>query len=236
MRVTEFSGLVARVVGGTDREGGGEGPVVVLLHGFGAPGDDLVSLARVLGAPTGTRFVFPEAPLDLGVEYANGRAWWPIDMAMRMRLQALGVARDVSEVPEGLVNAREKVQSLLRDVTATLRAPPGKVVLGGFSQGAMLSLDVALHSGGALAGLLLLSGTHIAATEWAARYDERRGLPVFMSHGDADPLLAFGIAERLRDTLRAHDIPVEWVAFHGGHAIPMDIIQKASAFLRRVLG
>ena len=79
-----------RVAGGTNREGGGQGPVVVLLHGFGAPGDDLASLWRVLRAPTGTRFVFPEAPLSLeAMGMPGARAWWMIDM---MRLQRMRTA------------------------------------------------------------------------------------------------------------------------------------------------
>ena len=57
MRTLELGGLECRVVGGSDREGGGDGPVVVLLHGFGAPGDDLVPLWRVMDVPRGTRFV-----------------------------------------------------------------------------------------------------------------------------------------------------------------------------------
>ena len=61
MRQERFGGLNVRITGGTDGKGGGRGPLVLLLHGFGAPGDDLVSLADVLNVPTGTRFVFPKA-------------------------------------------------------------------------------------------------------------------------------------------------------------------------------
>ncbi|MGH7282639.1 MAG: hypothetical protein ACRELY_14020, partial [Polyangiaceae bacterium] len=66
MKQRDFGGLRAILAGGTDREGGGDGSVLVLMHGFGAPGDDLVSLWRVIDAPRGTRFIFPEAPIALG--------------------------------------------------------------------------------------------------------------------------------------------------------------------------
>jgi phospholipase/carboxylesterase len=238
MKLTRIADLDARIAGGTDGDGGGEGPVVILLHGFGAPGDDLVPLWRALGAPAGTRFVFPEAPVKLGREYGGGRAWWWIDLNERMLRRARGAGIDVNEVPEGLAGARAKVDAFTTEAIATLHPPPGKVVLGGFSQGAMLALDVALHTTHALAaiaGVVVLSGTHIAGQEWAARFDARRGLHVFMSHGHTDELLPFAVAEGLRDTLRASGIPVEWIAFRGGHSIPPNVVDGVSAFLRAVL-
>jgi len=235
MKLTRFGDLDARITGGTDGDGGGEGPLVVLLHGFGAPGDDLVPMWRAIGAPRGTRFVFPVGPLGLGPQYAGGRAWWNIDMAARLRQQAQGKARDITAVPPGMVEARAQVSTLLDEVVKAMQPPPGKVVLGGFSQGAMVSTDVALHSAQPLAGLVLLSGTHLAAPEWEARYESRRGLLVFMSHGQSDELLPFAVSEGLRDALNAHGLPVEWVPFRGGHAIPQGVVEGLGAFLRRVL-
>jgi phospholipase/carboxylesterase len=236
MKLTRLGDLDVRIAGGTDREGGGTGPVVVLLHGFGAPGDDLVPLWRTLAAPRGTRFVFPAAPIDLGPRYLGGRAWWPIDLEERMRRRAMGEVPNIREVPEGLAPARTKVLAMLDEMARTL--PPStssKLVLGGFSQGGMLALDVALHSSAALAGLVVLSGTHIAADEWAPLLDARRKLPVFMSHGRIDELLPFGVAEGLRDTLIAHGLGVEWVPFQGGHGIPAVVADGVGGFLSRVL-
>jgi phospholipase/carboxylesterase len=235
MKLVKLGDLDARVTGGNDREGGGDGPVVVLLHGFGAPGDDLVPLWRVLAAPRGTRFVFPEAPVSLGAEYAGGRAWWWVDLEERMRRRAAGEATDIATVPEGLAESRAKVQAMLAALTGALRPPAGKVVLGGFSQGAMLSLDVALHSADALAGLVLMSGTHIASDEWAPRFASRRGLPVFMSHGQSDEVLPFAVSEQLRETLTSHGLPVDWVPFRGGHAIPPPVVEGVGKFLQRTL-
>jgi phospholipase/carboxylesterase len=235
VKLAKLADLDARITGGTDREGAGSGPVVVLLHGFGAPGDDLVSLWRTLRVPAGTRFVFPEAPLHLGMKYGNGRAWWWLDLEARMRRQALGDKWEITDVPEGLDAAREKVDAFLDAVESTLHPPPGKVVLGGFSQGAMLSLDVALRSSRALAGLVLMSGTHLAAREWAARFERRRGLPVFMSHGQTDELLPYAVADRLAATLASNGLTVEWLPFRGGHGIPGNVVDGVSAFLQRVL-
>jgi phospholipase/carboxylesterase len=235
VKKTRLGALDARITGGTDGDGGGDGPLVVLLHGFGAPGDDLVNLWRQIAAPRGTRYVFPAAPIDLGPAYAGGRAWWWIDLEARVRRERSGEPRNAAEVPDGLDLARPQVDALLEEAVALLRPPAGKVVLGGFSQGAMLSIDVALRTPHPLAGLVVLSGTHIAADEWAPRLEARRGLPVFMSHGRDDELLPFAVAEGLRDTFVRAGLEVEWVPFRGGHGIPPGVLEGLGGFLQRVL-
>ena len=227
------------VTGGIDGKGSGNGPLVILLHGFGAPGDDLVAIGEALEGTVhaGTRFAFPEAPIDLGPMFAGGRAWWHIDLEERMRRQVRG-ERNVKEVPDGLHAISANVATLVRALVEQLAPPPDKVVLGGFSQGAMLALDVALRSDVNLAGLVLLSGTHIASEEWAALMEagSRSGLPVFQSHGREDPVLPFSISEGLKGTLTKAGMVVEWVPFEGGHAIPPPVVQGLASFLKRVLG
>jgi phospholipase/carboxylesterase len=199
MRSETFGGLRVRITGGDDREGSGDGPAIVLCHGFGAPGDDLVSLWRVIDAPRGTRFVFPEAPLAMPA-FGGGRAWWMIDLASIERAMARGEARDLSrDVPAGLADARAGLVAMLDDLDRALR--PSKLVLGGFSQGAMLSCDVALRTERPIAGLVMLSGTFIAENEWRPLMPQRKGLPAFMSHGREDRMLPFAQAERLRSAL-----------------------------------
>ena len=235
MRIDELGGLKVRITGGTDREGSGAGPVVVLLHGFGATGEDLVPLSRVIRAPPGTRFVFPEAPLSLeSVGYGAGRAWWMIDLArLQRRRDDAEVIALMSEIPEGLAGARARVVAMLDDIDEKLR--PSGVVLGGFSQGAMLSCDVALRAARPLAGLVLLSGALIAEPEWGPLMPARRGLPVLQSHGRADPILPFEAADRLRDQLTKAQLEVTWLPFHGEHEIPPLVIDRLGTFLERTL-
>lgn len=228
--IREFGSLRARVVG--DLEAPSQ-PVVVLLHGFGAPGDDLVSLHRALRVPAGSRFVFPEAPLELGPEYLGGRAWWPIDFEERMRRRARGDF-GLDETPAGLAEANQRLGELLAEVRGQLK--PSKLVLGGFSQGSMLAMDVALRSTAPLDGLVLLSTTILARAAWTERFAQRRGVPVFMSHGKHDPILPFFIADELRQQLEAERFDVTWQPFHGGHEIPLEVLEGASVFLGRVLG
>lgn len=238
MRETTWGGLRVRVTGGTDREGGGDGPVVVLMHGFGAPGDDLVGLWRVLQVPSTVRFVFPEAPMELpGGMLGAPRAWWMIDLEALQRAQAEGRARDRrAEHPEGLPPARAQVIAMLDEMQAELGVGSERVVLGGFSQGSMLALDVALHDGRPLAGLVLLSCTLLAEDDWVSRMPSRAGTPVLQTHGQQDELLPFEMAEALRERMRDAGMDVTWVPFRGGHAIPGPVLDALPSFIERVAG
>jgi phospholipase/carboxylesterase len=229
-----MAGLTVRIAGGTDREGGGSGPVVVLMHGFGASGEDLVSLQRVIDVPRQVRFVFPEAPIA-PPEFASfgGRAWWPLDLA-RLQQAAAGGKRDRSrETPAGLADARAHVTELLDALERELGVNGDRIVLGGFSQGAMLACDVALRSERALAGLVLMSTTLLCVDEWQPRMRARSALPILQSHGTLDPLLAFDAAVALRDLLRAEGCSVEWVEFRGAHEVPLTVLQAMGGFIRK---
>lgn len=229
MQLVTLGSLRARIVPPTPGE-----PVervVVLLHGFGAPGDDLVALAEWIEAP-GTAWVFPEAPMELGGLYGDSRAWWMIDLDRLERDAARGRPSDRSaELPEGLAAARAAMIELLDGVRARFALAADRLVLGGFSQGAMLACDVALHNDRPLAGLILLSGTLLARTEWEPRMPARAGLPVLMSHGTSDALLPLAAAETLRDLLVAAGLVVEWLPFEGGHEIPPPLLEAVSDFL-----
>lgn len=231
------SDLDVRVVDGVDRVGSGTGPLVVLLHGYGAPGDDLVPLQRVLDVPREVRFAFPEAPLsppDLAMH--GGRAWWEIDVMALQQAAAAGRARDrMHETPVGLLEARQRVDAMLDELTRELEVPSDRLVLGGFSQGAMLALDLALHSSRPLAGLILLSATFLNRDVWQPLMAARVSVPVFQTHGLQDPLLGFDIAVELRDALRAAGSKVEWVEFRGGHELPHAVLDGVGRFIRTVV-
>jgi phospholipase/carboxylesterase len=224
----ELAGLTTRILGPANAT-----TTVILMHGFGAPGDDLVGLAPYITAPV--RFVFPEAPLELGGLYGDSRAWWLLDLARLERELGSGQAHDRSaEVPEGLVAARDHVTRLVDEVKAKFELTDSQLVLGGFSQGAMMALDVALHAKAPPAGLVLMSGTFLAEPVWGPRFASLAGVPVLMSHGRRDQLLPFAASEALRDRLRAAGAKVEWIDFAGGHEIPPPVVDAVGAFLRRL--
>jgi phospholipase/carboxylesterase len=232
MELVRLGDLDVRLVG--DRAG--SGPVIVLLHGFGAPGDDLVALGRYLRAPDDVRFVFPQAPHTLPMMFGDSRAWWMIDLEAREQEITSGGLRDLSsEHPEGLEEVNASVNSVLDAIESDFNCPGERIVLGGFSQGAMLACDVALRSERQLAGLVLLSTTLLCADEWLPRMSARSGLRVLQSHGSEDPLLPFAMAERLRDHLREAGATVDWSGFPGGHEIPPPVLTSMIDFVADVL-
>jgi phospholipase/carboxylesterase len=236
MREVSVGGLKIRLTGGVDGQGGGDGPVVMLLHGFGAPGDDLVPLADVIDVPAKTRWLFPEAPLSLNMGFGDSRAWWIIDFARIQEDRAAGRIRDLSvEIPQGLALAREHMLTFLKELPRQLPIDYKKTVIGGFSQGAMLTCDTVLQTDYPFAGLVQLSGNLLAQAVWGPLMRKRKGLPVFQSHGTQDDVLPNIGAERLRDTLAQSGLAVEWHSFRGGHEIPEPVLRALSKFLKQTM-
>ncbi|RYZ06665.1 MAG: hypothetical protein EOO73_15315 [Myxococcales bacterium] len=234
MRKLKLAGLDVVMGGGTDGSGGGTGPMLVLCHGYGAPGDDLVPLGQALG--TAVRFACPAAPgiLDKSVPATMaGRCWWPIDMVELQTAMMLGnLEMLMTRQPPGLAESRTAMLGLLDALEREHAAPRERLVLGGFSQGAMLATDVTLHAERPPAALAILSGSLIAKQDWLPLMPRRAGLPVLQSHGRADPVLAYSVAEKLRDELSHAGLAVRFVPFSGGHAIPPVVMNELSGLLQ----
>ena len=216
---------------------------VVLCHGYGASGTDLVPLASdvLTRAPTlgnRVRFVFPAAPLTLPEFGGDARAWWPIDWEANLALRAAGAAGRATlraRIPEGLAQARRQLAGCVEAVMQTAGLAPGRVVLGGFSQGAMVMTDLALRQDEGPAALVILSGTLTSEAEWRSRAGRRKGLRVLQSHGRQDPILPFTEAEALRDLLTDSGLRVDFLPFNGPHTIPEEALQHLGALLTSLL-
>lgn len=236
MQTLSLGRLKVRVFRSGQASGSQPPLVVVLAHGFGAAGDDLVGLAEVLDVPAGTVLVFPEALHSMqtfvGSEAGNSRAWWMIDVAALQRAFYRREVRDLTrQVPEGLAEARAAMTEFLGELGGIV--PLDRLVLGGFSQGAMLTLDVALRDPTRkVTGIIHLSGTFLAEHEWTPLLPGRSGMPVFQSHGSEDPVLPMAIAEKLRDAMTAAKLEVTFDPFRGGHTIPLETAQRLGAWLR----
>jgi len=223
---------------------GGERPraAVVLCHGYGAPGDDLVGLASQwidqLGESAAAyRFVFPAAPNSLEeMGLPEGRAWWPINMArLAEAVQAERFGDLYTEEPPGIDAAREALGETVTAVQEDLGINADSLVLGGFSQGAMLTMDYALRSQGPpLARLLQFSGMLICRDRWQASAKRLSDTPVFQSHGTLDPVLPFAGGTALKDLLTEQGVSVAFHSFLGPHTIDPDAVVRSGEILRRL--
>lgn len=182
----------------------------VLLHGFGARGDDLVSLADELVTRTPCRFVVPEAPLPMGPE---GRAWY-----------AIHAADEAAQI----TRARTAITGVINTVVGTGVAR-SRIVVGGFSQGGIMSIEAALVTPG-LAGIAVLSGRSLPHS--AANYRALSGLRVFASHGRQDSRIPFAQAEIFMDQASTGGAVVERVIFDGDHAIPPVVVNSLATWLQ----
>lgn len=211
---------------------------LILCHGFGAPGTDLVPLAREIFSlddmlAEKLRFYFPAAPLVLDqFGLVGGRAWWHLDieqLAAAVEQGNLRILRD--EHPDGLDEASEQLQSLIEEVRHATGLPLSRFILGGFSQGAMLATDVALHLDAPPAGLGIFSGSLLCEDQWREAAQSRGTLDVFQSHGRHDPLLPFQAAEWLRDLFTDAGFRVDFIPFDGMHEIPPVALRRFTALL-----
>ncbi len=215
--------------------------VIVYCHGFGAPGDDLVPLGAEIARAVpslgqSARFVFPQGPLSLdSLGWGDARAWWMIDMAKLQLAQQTGQLRDLrSERPVGLPEARDQLVHLLIELQAETGLPWSKFVLGGFSQGAMITVETLRHLPEPLGGAILFSGTLINEAEWHVPSPLLKGLPVVQSHGRSDVILPYSLSLELKKMLEEQGAKVQFVEFSGGHAIPQPAMSAALDLLREV--
>ena len=216
--------------------------LIVLCHGFGAPGDDLAGfgpeLQRALPQlERNVRIVFPQGPLSLdSLGWGDSRAWWMIDMAKLQLAIHTGKVRDLrQEQPAGLTEACQAVVQLLDELRREANIPWSHVILGGFSQGAMLTIEVLRHLPERIGGAILFSGTLINETEWRKPCTQLQGLPVVQSHGRSDVILPFSLSLELRDLLTSQGADVEFVEFGGGHGVPQPAFQAAISLIQRVM-
>jgi len=204
--------------------GGSGPPSVVLLHGYGSRAEDWLQFESRFVLPDNTQLHYLQAPLR--GPWGGRRGWWWLNL--NGHVPPGETFADYSDVhPPGIQVASRLVRGYLAD----LKRP---IILGGFSQGAMTSAEIAFHSDQELAGLILLSGTTVDEAGWAEHFAERRHLPVFIAHGRRDSVLPFERMERFAARLQASGLNVTWLPFEGDHGIPDEVIAGINTFVRNV--
>jgi phospholipase/carboxylesterase len=211
---------------------------VVLCHGYGASGTDLVGLAQPLLAQREIAervvFIFPAARMDMAEQGMPGaRAWWPVDLDRLInRATPEFLESFVRKSPEGLEESRAMLMLLIEEARRHYGLSADRLVLGGFSQGAMLATDVSLRLPQAPGGLCILSGGLINEIEWRKLATSRGPLMVLQSHGRHDSILPLPLATALRDLLMEAGANVDFLLFKGDHEIPLGVVERMATLLK----
>ncbi|PJZ83221.1 alpha/beta hydrolase [Leptospira harrisiae] len=210
-------------------KGDSDAPTVVMFHGYGASAFDLYPIHEVLVTDQKFNWVFPHGHLSVPLMPGySGRAWFPIDtVALEEAIRKNDFRNFADKDPEGMDVARQAAYLMLD----ALGVPWNQLILGGFSQGAMLATDLTLRTEEISKGLMILSGALVNESLWNELAPKKSILRFFQSHGEFDPILGYANAKKLEKLLRNAGLLGEFIAFNGGHEIPAPVIQGISRYL-----
>ncbi len=214
--------------------------LVSFCHGFGASGTDLLPLAEELAGLSKVisehvAMVFPAAPIELKEFGYGARCWWPIRFADLQNAMMTGDFSELREfIPPQMFEMRDRLAGAVAVLAEELKLPKSKCVLGGFSQGAMLSTETVLASDEDYGGLMIWSGTLLSEGRWKEGAARHRAVPVLQSHGTFDQVLPFALSEELTKMLTNAGMSVEFTGFPQGHTIPYEVLEESAKFLSKL--
>ena len=199
-------------------------PMIILLHGFGAHMGDLAGLAPSIDA-RGYVYICPNAPLPFDVGAGvTGYGWtYP-----RRIPQELRRADDVDSVVDMLA-------TLVQEVTAQYKTEPGQIILGGFSQGGMMTYQYGLPNPDIFKGLFVLSGVAPDADTLKECLPDDRSQPIFVAHGTADMMLPVQMARETRELLEAEGYTPVYKEHKMAHEISQQVLDELATWIRSVL-
>ncbi len=192
-------------------------PLVVVLHGRGADANDLADIAPMIDSPEGYRFAFANAskPFEPYPGMTFGWTWfdgWP-------------------PTPQSIAESRAKLLAFLDEIVDRYPPEGGKLLLAGFSQGGMMSLDVGFRTKQPLRGIVVMSGAIYEAELPDLR--AHRDIPVLIVHGTDDDMIPVIAARRTRRVLEEHGIELEYHEFAMGHHVTEESMRVVADFIDR---
>ena len=207
--------------------------LVILLHGWGADGSDLAPLAPSLFEPASVTFenissahhtspdgaVFiPDAP-DVCSSNPFGRQWFELSDP------ASGIGRNAS----ACLQAAEFIAAMLDSISSRMGYASDQIVLGGFSQGGMVSLTAGVGYEKPLAGLFCLSGAWLTTEQIC---HQPANLPVFLAHGMLDPVVPFACTTKAEAELKKVGLtPQTLQREHMAHGIDPETVEALACFI-----
>ncbi len=203
--------------------GGKAKQLVILLHGWGADGPNLIDLADLF-APTlpDAHFISPNAPYPCEAN-PYGFQWFSL------------MDRQPQHLLSGVRGAADILNAFVDEQLAALSLDNSKLAFIGFSQGTMTALHVALRRSPQMAAVVGFSGSLIGPDELAKEITSRP--PICLIHGNMDDVVPYAAMERAAGALKNHGVSIEThTREYLGHSIDMEGAKAAAAFLGKNLG
>ncbi len=203
--------------------GGKAKQLVLILHGWGADGPNLIDLADLFSrALPDAHFIAPNAPFVCEVN-PFGFQWFSL------------MDRQPQHMLAGACKAVDILSEFIDEQLAELSLDNGKLALVGFSQGTMTALHLALRRTPPIAALVGFSGALVGADVLAKEITARP--PICLIHGNQDDVVPYSSLAHATDVLKKHGCSVEpHTRPFLGHSIDMEGMAIAAEFLKEKLG
>jgi len=214
-----------KIVNGSSRQPlSGQAPrqIVLLLHGYGSNGADLISFApQWQAAMPDALFLAPNAPQRCAM--GDGYQWWPLS------------ALDPHALAAGAASAAPALDAFIDRKLAQYGLTEANLALVGFSQGTMMALHVGLRRKAQVAGIVGYSGMLTGAADLSSLPIGKP--PVLLVHGDADPIVPVSALHSAQATLERLGMAVTAHVSHGlGHSVDEAGLRLGRDFLAGALG
>ena len=205
--------------------------VVIWLHGLGADGNDFAPIVPLLQHcnQKAIRFVFPHAPVQ-PVTINGGmrmRAWYDI------RSVDLTGASELDRA--GIQSSCTQITALIRQLQQEHDLAAGQIVLAGFSQGGVIALlaglEPAVFAAQPLAGIVALSCYLPWLPDGLAAAAGIKKTPLFMAHGQADPVVPFQLGQQAAEQLQQQGLQVDWHSYPVAHGVLPEELAAVDAWL-----
>jgi len=201
---------------------------VIWLHGLGADGHDFEPIVPELGLENSpaVRFIFPHAPqqpVTINGGYVM-RAWYDV----------LGADLTARQDRAGIEQSASLISQLIDDQVRE-GIPANKIILAGFSQGGAMALHIGLRGQHRLAGIMALSTYLPLAEELPLPKASADVPPIFMAHGQFDPVVPITSGMKSRYILESQDYPVEWFEYPMEHSVCGEEVQDISYWLQNII-
>jgi phospholipase/carboxylesterase len=203
---------------------------IIWLHGLGADGNDFAPMVPAFKLPThlAVRFIFPHAPI-IPVTINNGAnmpAWFDITaLNAHAKIDEEGITKSVQAV--GKLIAREQARGIATN----------RIIVSGFSQGAVISLFTTLSYPAALGGAIALSGYLPLADKFitTTASTANQHTPIFMAHGTGDTVVPYMFGKISYEVLAKAGYPITWHSYAMPHSVCPEEIMDISQWIQKVL-